>query len=115
MLRSTIDPPCVSRAGGLCSLYAAQRRGLRPALRGEEAHAVCDIGDGIAVGVDFEFVKCLGGEWLGGGGPRRVQAGGWVYVHDEDRLAGVTWFGEGVKIGEIETGVPWGNPKLGPE
>ena len=66
--------PAVARPGGLRALNAAQRRGLRPALGGREAHAVRDIGDGISVRVNLELIERLGREGLGGGGPRRVHA-----------------------------------------
>src|SRR5258705_6503386 len=66
--------PAVARPGGLRAFNAAQRRGLRPALGGREAHAVRDIGDGIFVRVNLELIERLGGEGLGGGGPQRVLA-----------------------------------------
>lgn len=76
-------------------------------------HTSLDIGDRIAVRVNLEFVQSLGREGVACGGPRRVHAGGRVYVHDQDRLASVPWLGKGIQIGEIQAGVPMGKPKIG--
>src|SRR5258705_11100477 len=36
-----------------------------------------------------------------------------VQVHHQDRLPSVPRFGDGIKIGEVETGVPRGSPQAG--
>ena len=107
------DLPAIARPGGLRALDAPQRRGLRPALGGREAHPVCDIGDGITIRVDLELVHRLGREGLGGGGPRRVHDGGRMHVHDQDRLAAVARLGEGIEIGEVQSRVPVREPEVG--
>jgi hypothetical protein len=43
----------------------------------------------------------------------RLQAYGWVDVHDDDQFARIYWLGESVEIGEVEAGVPTGEPEVG--
>src|SRR6478609_3813546 len=83
----------------------AQGRGLRPILRGREAHPVCDVGDGIAVRVNLEFVQRLRRKWLSSGGPRGVHNRGRMHVHDQDRLVRLPRLGEGIQIREIQARV----------
>src|SRR6266478_7792775 len=105
--------PAVARSGSLRSLNPTQSRDQLVPRRGRETHAVCDIGDRIAVRINLEFVQSPGREGVACGGPRRVHAGGRVYVHDQDRLASVPWLGKGIQIGEIQAGVPMRKPKIG--
>src|SRR5262249_28973806 len=81
-------------------------------LVGRELHSVCDISQGIAIRVNLEFVESVGREGFGCRAPRRVNAGGRVYVHDQDRLAGVSGLGKRIDIGKIQTGVPMRKPKI---
>src|ERR1700758_84926 len=89
-----------------------QRRGQFAALRGREAHAVCDISDGISVRVDLKFVQSLGREGVACGEiridlPASPGLGGGVTLAD-----GCT-FMKGIQIGEIQAGIPVGKPKIG--
>jgi hypothetical protein len=72
-----------------------------------------DIGDGVAVCVDLKLVERLGREWLRRRRSGRLQADGRVDVHDEDRLTGISRLGEGIEVGEVEAGVPIGEPEVG--
>ena len=36
-----------------------------------------------------------------------------MHVHNQDRLAGIPRLGESVEIGEVQAGVPMGEPKVG--
>jgi hypothetical protein len=76
---------------------------------------VGDIGDGITVRVNLQLVQRLGGERLGGAGPRRVGDDRRVYIHDQDRFASVARLGERVQIGEVQAGVPIGEPPVRPD
>lgn len=49
----------VAYPGGRRTPDAAQRRRLRPSLKGGKPHPVGDVRDGIAVGVDLELVDRL--------------------------------------------------------
>ena len=49
----------VAYRGGRRTPDAAQRRRLRPSLKGGKPHPVGDVRDGIAVGVDLELVDRL--------------------------------------------------------
>src|SRR5215471_20118598 len=59
-------------------------------------------GEGIAIRVDHELVQRLRRKGLSGGGTWRVHDGRWMHVHDQDRLARIARFGEGVQIGKIK-------------
>ena len=107
------DLPVVACPGGLRALNPAKRRGLRSVLGGRESHPVRDIGDGIAVRIDLQFINRLGREGVVAGRPGRVGADGRMRVHNQDRLAGIPRLGEGIEIGEVEAGVPVGEPKVG--
>src|SRR6185295_1111424 len=107
------DPPAVPRPGGLVAIQETQGCGLRPILQRREAHLVSNIGESITVGVDLDFIKCLGRERLVGSRSRRVHTAGRVYVHDEDRLLGISRFGESKQISEVETSVSAGERDVG--
>ena len=107
------DLPIVARPGGLRAFNAAKRRGLRPVLGGREAHPVRDIGDVIAVRINPKFINRLGRKGVVGGRPRRVDAGGRMHVHNQDRLAGIPRLRESIQIGEVQAGIPVGEPKVG--
>jgi len=66
---------------------------------------VGDVGDGIVVRVDFEFVQRSRREGLFRRGPRRVHAHGRMDVQNENRLARVAWLGERIEIGHVEPGI----------
>jgi hypothetical protein len=63
-------PSVVTRAGGLRTFNAAQRRSLRLSRERGEAHTVRNIGHRIAVGVDLELVQGIGCEGSNMVGPR---------------------------------------------
>src|SRR5260370_42677581 len=68
--------------------------------------------------VNLEVVYGLGREGVEGGGPQRVLAvekitSGRVHVYDQDRPASVFRLGEGIQIGEVQPGVPMGEPPVG--
>ena len=102
--------PVVARPGGLRALNAAQRRGLRPILRSRESHAVSDIGDGIAVRVNLDFVQRLGREGLGGGGPRRVHAADGCTFMIRIDLPGSPGLGKAYRSVRSRRASPRGNP-----
>src|SRR6267142_6275598 len=69
------DPPSLVGPGGLRAVNAAEGCGLCPVLEGREAHLVDEIGNCIAIGVDFELVHRCRREGLDGRGPRRARGG----------------------------------------
>ena len=99
-------PPARACFSRLCALSKTQRRALLATFKRREAHLVADIGDGIAVRIDLQLVPGLGREGLGSSRSRRIEADGRMHVHDEDRLAGVSWLGKGIQIGQVEARVP---------
>src|SRR5262249_34767822 len=70
-------------------------------------------GHRITVRVDPEFVERLWREGLGSGEAWWIHDGRWVHVHHQDRLARVAWFGERIKICEIQACVSAGEVKVG--
>ena len=70
--------PAVACPGGLFPFNTAQCRSLRSVLRGREADSVCDIGDGVTVGVDLKLIDRLGREGFVCRGPKRVHTDGWM-------------------------------------
>jgi ABC-type taurine transport system ATPase subunit len=62
----------VAGPGGMLAFNAADCRSLPTALGAGEAHSVCDIGNGIAISVNFKLICRVGREGLGRRGPGRV-------------------------------------------
>jgi len=107
------DFAVVAHPGGSFTLNTAKCRGLLPVFGRGELHVVGDVGDGIVVRVDFEFVQRSRREGLFRRGPRRVHAHGRMDVQNENRLARVAWLGERIEIRHVESGIPAWKPELG--
>jgi hypothetical protein len=56
--------------------------------------------------------QSLGRKGLGSGGPLGVFADGRVNIHNQDRLACVSRLGKGIQIGEVQTGISIGEPRV---
>src|SRR5262249_7112008 len=106
------DVSAVGRRGGLPTLDTAYGRGLPLAFGGRESHAVCNIGDGIAVRVDLELVERFGGEGPGRSGSRRCHASRRMHVHNEDRPATVPRLGKHIQV-KVQAGISVGKPEVG--
>ena len=84
-----------------------------PSCGGREAHPVRDIGYVIAVRINPKFINRLGREGDVGGGPWRVDAGGRMHVHNQNRFASIPRLRESIQIGEVQAGIAVGESKVG--
>jgi hypothetical protein len=76
-------------------------------------YAVRDIGDGVAVRVNLEFIDRFGREGFFRRGPGWVYTGGWMHVHNQDRFANIPGLGECIQVSKIEAGIPMGKAIVG--
>src|SRR5580692_1815947 len=76
------DLPVVAYPGSLCALNAAKRRSLRSVFVRGETDSICDIGDGIAVGINPEFIDGLSREGLVCCRSWRIHAGRRMHIHN---------------------------------
>jgi hypothetical protein len=86
-----------------------QRRGLCPVCKRREAHAVRNIGDGIAVCVNLELVQRVRREGYRRGWHLRLKV---KHVENQDRFAVTARFGEDIQVGQVEPGVAVGKAEV---
>src|SRR5262249_32842957 len=99
------DFAVVARANSSRPLSTTNCRGLRAILRSGELYAVTDVGNGIAVVINFDFIECPGGERLSCCGRQRIHGPRHGRVEDDDRFSGITWLRKDVEISHVQSGI----------